>query len=105
MKKIILLAALPLLLFVTRCSKDQKVVKQLDGDWKTTAMTIDGDPVDAEMYENQGYTFEKCKVRKGDCDGSKSYNDPSKGEISMSFTYSISEKGEKIKYLRFRFVE
>ncbi|MBA3899722.1 MAG: lipocalin family protein [Bacteroidetes bacterium] len=96
MKKLLLLIALPVIALVSGCSKDQKVVRQLDGEWKITALSEDGKPADKEDYEGVTYKFEKCKVSKGDCNGSMKTNDPSKGEITFPFTYNISDKGTKI---------
>lgn len=96
MKKITLVTTLLVAILVAGCSKDQKVVRQLEGEWKITGMTNDGAPADKEDYENTTYTFEKCKVSKGDCNGVMKYNDPSKGNMELSFLYNISEKGEKI---------
>ncbi|MEZ4722009.1 MAG: hypothetical protein R2813_09060 [Flavobacteriales bacterium] len=57
-------------LITASCSKDQKVVKQLSsGTWKVTAMTYNGESVPDSAYSKDRYTFEKCKVKKGDCDG------------------------------------
>jgi hypothetical protein len=92
MKKIIysLASMLILICVVVACSKDQKVVKQLDGKWKVTGQTVDGTSVPASNYDDEVYSFTACKVKKGDCDGSIS-----DGSLSLPFKYSISEKGEK----------
>ena len=99
MKKLALsISAIAIALVITvACSKDQKVVKQLEGDWKVTAVTYNGAAAPAEEYANTTYSFEKCKVKKGDCAGTMSYNDPTKGTVSFPFTYSISEKGTIFK--------
>lgn len=97
MKKIKLLSTIvAVVLIAFACSKDQKVVRQLDGEWKMTALSRNGVAEDASSYENTTYTFKKCKVSKGDCEGSTTTNDPSKGDVTFPFTYSISEKGTKI---------
>ena len=84
-------------LFAMGCSKDQKVVKNLaSGDWEITAMTVDGEAVPEEDLPDYVYTFEECKVKKEDCDGHYTYEDPDKGTQTQDFTYSISEKGTKI---------
>jgi hypothetical protein len=99
MKKLsIILSALVMAAFlVTSCSKDQKSANRLEGDWKVTYMSADGEAADKEDYEGTTYTFKKCKVKKGDCEGSISYNDPDKGNVSMPFVYNVSDKGEKLK--------
>jgi uncharacterized protein (TIGR03067 family) len=80
---------------VVSCNKDQTVVKQLDGEWKVTAMKENGTAYDAEDFEGMTYSFESCKVSKGDCKGSVS-----QGAFKLDFDYNISDKGEKmtIKY-------
>lgn len=78
------------------CSKDQKVVRQLDGEWKVTEVKYNGVVDNSTDYSSWKYKFEKCKVSKGDCSGSWTTIDPTKGETTFDFTYSISEKGTKI---------
>ena len=95
MKKILTLLAL-LSVVVWSCSKDQKVVKQLEGDWTVTNMTRNGTAVAASEYSGIKYTFENCKVKKGDCDGTLSVPDSTKGTYSQAFTYNIQDKGEII---------
>jgi hypothetical protein len=95
MKKILTLLAL-LSVVVWSCSKDQKVVKQLEGDWTVTNMTRNGTAVAASEYSGMKYTFENCKVKKGDCDGTLSVPDSTKGTYSQAFTYNIQDKGEII---------
>jgi hypothetical protein len=95
MKKILTLLAL-LSVVVWSCSKDQKVVKQLEGDWTVTNMTRNGTAVAASEYSGLKYTFENCKVKKGDCDGTLSVPDSTKGTYSQAFTYNIQDKGEII---------
>ena len=95
MKKILTLLAL-LSVVVWSCSKDQKVVKQLEGDWTVTNMTRNGTAVAASEYSGMKYTFENCKVKKGDCDGTLSVPDSTKGTFSQAFTYNIQDKGEII---------
>ena len=95
MKKILTLLAL-LSVVVWSCSKDQKVVKQLEGDWTVTNMTRNGPAVAASEYSGMKYTFENCKVKKGDCDGTLSVPDSTKGTYSQAFTYNIQDKGEII---------
>ncbi len=92
----LLFVATALSLVVFACNKNQKVVRQLNGEWKITEMKYNGDPVDKSEYENTTYTFEKCKVSKGDCDGEMKTVDPSKGTVTFPFTYSIDEKGTEI---------
>lgn len=97
MKKLIYsITALALaLVVIVACSKDQKVVKQLDGTWTITAMTYDGVASPADSYAGSTYTFEKCKVKNEACPGSYTYTDPTKGAQTFPFTYTITEKGTK----------
>lgn len=74
------------------CSKDQKVVNQLEGTWSIESVTIDG-VADTTDYSNDSYTFEKCKVKNGDCPGTLNTTDPTKGEVSYDFTYRIEDDG------------
>lgn len=84
-------------LFAMGCSKDQKVVKNLaSGDWEITAISVDGESIPDSLLPDFVYTFEECKVKKGDCDGSYTYEDPDKGQQTQNFSYSISEKGTMI---------
>jgi hypothetical protein len=78
------------------CSKNQKVVRQLDGEWKITEVKYNGVVDNVSDYSKERYIFEKCKVEKGACPGKLKSEDPTKGPISLDFTYSISEKGTKI---------
>jgi hypothetical protein len=91
MKKAKYLLLLVSTMIIVSCSKDMKVVKQLDGSWKVTSWTEDGVAAPAAEYENMTYNFTKCKVKKEDCDGSIT-----DGSTSMPFTYRVTEKGEKI---------
>jgi hypothetical protein len=96
MRKFLLLIALPVVAMVAGCNKDQTVVKHLDGKWKTTSVTYDGVAAPSEDYAGVTYSFTTCKVAKGDCNGTMSYTDATKGNIDFPFTYSISDKGTKI---------
>jgi hypothetical protein len=95
MKKILSIGIITMLIIVA-CNKDQKVVKQLDGTWKVSNVTVDGAPVDQEEYKNLTYEFEKCKLKDGDCNGTLKISDPSKGTFSFPFTYKISDDGTKL---------
>jgi hypothetical protein len=78
-------------------NKDQQVVKQLaSGEWEVTEMTVNGISLPDTSYSGTNYTFEKCKVSKGACDGVMSAPDPTKGSIDFPFTYTISDDGQMI---------
>lgn len=93
MKKIALLLSLSSLMMVTSCSKEQRTVNQLDGEWKATKVetTTMGfsqtQPYDGELI----FKFNKCKVNDGYCDGSVVDN----GQAS-NFTYTVEDEGDKI---------
>ncbi len=59
-------------------------------------MTRNGTAVAASEYSGMKYTFENCKVKKGDCDGTLSVPDSTKGTYSQAFTYNVQDKGEII---------
>jgi hypothetical protein len=80
------------------CSKDQKVVKQLDGKWKVTGMTVNGADQPASAYDNVEYQFNSCKLKKGDCDGTVT-----EASFMLPFTYNISDKGTKMT-MKFNFL-
>jgi hypothetical protein len=85
---------------VWSCSKDQKVVKELEGDWVISSQTSNGAAVNAAEFAGVVYNFTNCKVKKGDCDGTLTAADSTKGTIATPFTYNIQDKGEviNIKY-------
>lgn len=95
MKKLIIIT-LSIVTILVACSKDQKVVRNLEGTWKVTAQTYDGQAVPAEEYANTSYEFEKCRVKKEDCPGMLTASDSTKGSYSFPFTYKIHDDGEKI---------
>jgi hypothetical protein len=94
MRKLILGMLLFSALFYS-CSKDQKVVRELDGKWMISSRTYNG--VEAPSSEINGiiYDFEACKVKDGDCNGSITAPDSTKGTITYDFKYNISDKGTK----------
>jgi hypothetical protein len=91
MKKITCALVAITMLVIAACSKDQKVVKELEGTWKVTAVKEDGVAQPDSTFNTQTYSFEKCKVKKGPCNGTMT--DEGK---ALPFTYSISEKGTRI---------
>ncbi len=90
MKKTNLLLVAFMLIIVAACNKDQKVVKQLDGTWKVSSIVVDGTPEPASSFDDDTYTFNSCKVKKDDCDGTITTDG-----MSIPFTYNVSEKGKK----------
>jgi hypothetical protein len=90
MKKLVYILLAVTTAIVISCSKDQKVVKELEGDWKVTAQKVDNVAQPDSTFKGTTYHFDKCKVKKGDCDGS--VNEDGK---SFPFKYRITEKGTK----------
>lgn len=90
MKKVALALVLITAAVFFACSKDQKVVNDLEGNWKVTAETVNGVATPDSVYANTQYKFEKCKVKKGACPGTITEDGK-----ATSFTYDISEKGTK----------
>lgn len=98
MKKIVgTLFITVLLVSLFGCNKNQKVVRQLNGEWEVTDYKINGTSVmSADEEGSIKYQFEKCRVKKEDCEGVVTYNDPEKGDMPLSFKYNISEDGTVI---------
>lgn len=94
MKNVFLILFSAALLFAS-CNKDQKVVKELDGTWEIESRTIDGVAVPASEINGVTYNFKACKVKDGDCDGSMTVPDSTKGSVTFDFKYGISDKGTK----------
>lgn len=99
MKKYINLITLSILstILLIACSKNQKVVRQLEGDWIVTSYIINGVSQNMSEIGDIKYTFEKCRVKKEDCNGVMSAFDEDKGgDIGINFDYNIQDKGDKI---------
>jgi len=78
-------------------SEDQKVVKRLaEGEWEVTSVKVNGSAQPDSTFAGQKYTFEECRVANEDCGGTYTYNDPTKGPQTSSFTYSIQDDGKTI---------
>jgi hypothetical protein len=87
---------------LTSCSKDQKAVRHIDGNWGISELFYDGkyqENFDTKVV----YRFEKCKQSKGDCNGQIIYKDSGidngvKWEYRnvQEFTYNVSEDGTKL---------
>jgi hypothetical protein len=102
MKSFSMAAIMFAVLFITSCSKDQKAVKHLDGNWGITEYFHDG-KYEENLNNKIVYRFEKCKQSKGDCNGQIIYKDSGidngvKWEYRnvQEFTYNVSEDGTKI---------
>lgn len=83
------------------CSKDQRAVNQLSGEWEETewdySISFFGTSQNEVVPPPQKrvYTFEKCKVKNGYCDGVLTVDDTQ----SQNFTYSVSDEGETIEFV------
>lgn len=91
MKKLLFIASAAAF-FAISCSKDQSAVRKLDGTWTAVEQTVGGKTTDLSNT-NIKVTFDKCKVKNEDCSGSNDWD----GTVT-SFTYSVSDKGEKLTY-------
>lgn len=85
--KIICLVAVSLL-FITSCSKDQKIAKQLDGTWKVDKIIPKIGSAITDSLPTLSFT--KCKVKKTTCTGIWKSFDGS----SVEFEWDIEEKGK-----------
>lgn len=101
MKKILLLNVLILALIISSCSKDQRAVNQLAGEWEETqwdySITVFGisQSETIDPPEKRTYQFEKCKVKKGFCNGTLTVNDTE----TQDFTYTVEDEGETIEFV------
>lgn len=98
MKFFNILLALFLVASLASCtSEDQKVVNTLsEGVWDVTSVKENGSAQPDSTFAGETYEFDECKVKNGACNGTYTYNDPTKGPTESSFTYSISDEGETI---------
>jgi len=113
MKKLLLIAVVGL--FLTSCDKDQKALEDIaSGTWIVTELTNeDGENSFEDFTTWTGTaTFDECDQENGDCTGKMVYTatrttqeDVGGGnteplivnvDMTINFTYSISEKGTMI---------
>lgn len=87
-------ALLAAITVISACSKDQKVVKELEGTWTVTATTVDGVAQPDSTFSGTTYTFNKCKVKKENCNGTLEADLGIFGSLSFGFQYNIADKGE-----------
>lgn len=111
MKKALLLCILTALFFAG-CNKNQKAVKRLDGNWQVTEVTVDGAAVQsnfiikdsiADFSNITRYSFQECKVKKDNCDGTMYGTMMDSSVIKLSgldfpFNYEITDKGGTINF-------
>ena len=77
------------------CNKDQKVANELEGTWTVQGRTYNGVAAPASEYSGVKYTFQSCTVKDGDCDGSITVPDSTKGSVTFDIKYNVAEKGTK----------
>lgn len=86
MKKSLFILLAVVAAFVASCSKDAKINRRIDGEWKV--VTIAG----ASIPSDESYTWKFSKDKKLTGDGTYTEVDPS-GTYSTPFTYTVgSEK-------------
>ncbi len=99
MNKLFLALTSASLLFA--CSKDQKVVKNLEGEWEVTKYIAAGEVVE---FVSSTMEFESCKLKEDDCDGkweiTDSYIDFNGNSVTdteiFNLTYHVSEGGNEM---------
>jgi hypothetical protein len=86
MKKSLFILLAVVATFIASCSKDAKINRRIDGEWKV--VTIAG----ASIPSDESYTWKFSKDKKLTGDGTYTEVDPS-GTYSTPFTYTVgSEK-------------
>ncbi len=91
MRKITILAAFLGLAFAS-CNKNQKAVKNLEGNWNITSFVDSYAPDEVLTGTMQ---FESCKLKEEDCGGSLTLTDGTDAS-TIPFQYSISEQGNEM---------
>ena len=89
MKKLMFLFVAVAALSLASCSKDAKINKRLDGEWKV--VSYDGEA--PESGESETFSFKKTEKLTGT--GTYSYSSTSGGSsasISFPFTYAIGDE-------------
>jgi hypothetical protein len=87
MKKISRLSLLLPAMLVVCCNKDQKTVNELEGTWYVGSYTRNNNPA-LPAGSTLSFNFTRCKVKKGDCDGSVTF-----GTTTLPLTYRIADNG------------
>jgi len=83
MKKLIYAAFILLAVVFTSCSKEARINRKLDGEWKVTSVAGQSVPSDEAFY----FTFEKDGK-----DGKGSYTMVSEGQtLTIPYTYTLSD--------------
>lgn len=85
MKKALFIMLAIVATITTSCSKDAKINRRIDGEWKVK--TIGGFTLEAD----ESYVFKFNKDKKLTGDGSMTYSTPF-GAASVPFTYTVAEQ-------------
>jgi hypothetical protein len=96
MKKSLFILLAVIATLITSCSKDAKINRRIDGEWKV--ISIGG----ATLASDEIYTFKFNKDKKENGDGTITFTD-SFGAEAAAFTYTVSS--EKITTLYNGFAE
>lgn len=93
MKKLLMIGTVATSLFLASCSKDQAVVKDLDGTWTITEFSTDGVAMDISGFTTKEITFTSCKLKAEDvCPATTTIGSADFSQVE-TFTYSISGDG------------
>lgn len=97
MKRILMIAAIALI--AVACSKDQKVVKRLDGTWKANKFVVsnsDGsiDLIGSGFVTSATFTFSNCKLKDDEwCDANSEIIYALGGSQKDTYLFRVTEKG------------
>ena len=86
--------ALGLLLLVAACSKEQRTINRLEGDWQVVAFKKNGADLPDSLYKELFFSFRACKAKDFDyCDGAMT-RVTAAGTRVTDFKYSIGDNGK-----------
>lgn len=87
MKKLIYAAFILLAVAFTSCSKEARINRKLDGEWKVTSIEGQSLPTDQNMY----FTFDKDGKK-----GKGTYTAAMSSQESYSFNFDYTLSGDKL---------
>lgn len=95
-------AKLALIVLIAACSKNQKVVRQLDGNWDVVSVKLNGQAQSDSIFSGTSYKFNRCNVKKENCNGT--FNIEAEffgidGIVPIPFEYSITNDGQTITFI------
>jgi hypothetical protein len=94
MKKSLFILLAVVATFIASCSKDAKINRRIDGEWKV--VSVGG----AALASDESYTFKFNKDKKVDGDGTITYTDTFGTDVT-AFTYSVSSEKITMTYSGF----